>query len=196
MKLAIISTLSLVALSSFGQGTFVFDQQDSTSEGSPPYGSFSSMQSAIPPWGQSFTPALASTDFIRLLFTDNNTADGLGASVYLTLHSGAIEGPTIGTSESVTMANGFTGPATFLFPASVPLTPGTMYYFQPILQDGGLWNIVGGSFPYAGGNSYESGVVHPGNLWFREGVVVPEPSSAALLILGGCTFLWFKGKKS
>jgi len=186
---AIVVCISLITLCALGQGTFVFDQQDSTSEGSPPYGSFSSMQSFTPPWGQSFTPALASTDFIRLLFTDNNTADGLGATVYLTLHSDAINGPTIGTTESLTMANGFTGPATFLFPASVPLTPGTKYYFQPILQNGGPWNIVDGSFLYAGGNDYDAGQGRAGNLWFREGIVVPEPSSAALLALGGLLFL-------
>ena len=190
MKIAITISISLAALCALGQGTFVVDQQ------APAVGDGPSMQSLTAPWGQSFTPAFSSTDFIRLVFLDGNPNDGLGATVHLTLHSDSINGPTIGTTESETMANRFAGPADFLFPSSVPLTPGVTYYFQPTLQDGGTWSIEDGPYSYSGGDAYNAGVAEQGiNLWFREGIIVPEPSSAALLALGGLLFL-HRHKKS
>ena len=187
-----IPILLLSTCACLGQGTFVYDQQDSTTEGSLPYGSGGLIQGYTPPWGQSFTPALGGVDFIRLELMDNTPGDTLGVTMHINLMSGSISGPVIGATAPFSMANGFSGAATFYFPSTVSLTPGTMYFFTPIIDSGGPWNIDAESYYYAGGSEYNNGVIHAGNLWFREGLVVPEPSSIALLLLGVGGFLFAK----
>ena len=187
--------LLLTVLCARGQGTFFYDQQSSLNETPPPYGSGGAMQAAIPPWGQSFTPTLSSIGFIRLMFDDGNVDDGLGATIYLNLRSGSTSGSIIGTTSSATMQNAFAGATTFAFPGAIPLAAGTTYYFEPVLQSGGTWNIQDGPYNYPGGSVFSGGSpVTASDLWFREGIIVPEPSSPALLIIGGCTFLWFRRK--
>ena len=177
------SLLALTASTTLAQRAFIIDQQSSTDE-TPFPGLGGPIQSAIPPWGQSFTPGLPSIGFIRLLLDDGNVPDGLGATVYVNLRSGSISGPIIGTTAPVTMQNNFAGTATFPFQSAVPLVPGTTYYFEPVQQSGGTWNIVGGEYPYAGGSEWSGGFPLAGvNLWFREGIIVPEPSGIALALL-------------
>ena len=139
--------------------------------------------------GQSFTPSLSSVGFIRLMFSG-----GGGATVYVDLRSDSIYGPVLGTSSPVTM--GLSGPQTFYFPTPVSVIPGTTYYFEAVEQSGTLWNIVVGQYNYAGGNAYANGSLQgPLDYWFREGIIVPEPSSFALLVIGGCALLWCKNRK-
>ncbi len=186
-----IPILLLSACGCVGQGTFVFDQQSSTLEGHPPYASGANIQNLIAPWGQSFTPGLSSIDFIRLTFDDGDINDGLGATLLINLHSDSMSGPVIGATDSVTMANGFTGPTTFFFPSTVALTPGVLYYFEPVLQSGGSWYVDVGAHTYAGGMAYNGGIGSAGtDLWFREGIVVPEPSSVGLMLCGIAGFLF------
>ncbi|HWW03043.1 MAG TPA: PEP-CTERM sorting domain-containing protein [Candidatus Acidoferrum sp.] len=191
-----VPILALATICSYGQGTFIYDQQDSTSEGSPPYGSGPSIQSLLPSTGQSFTPSLSGIDFIRLIFDDGDPTDGLGASISLNLRSTSIAGPILGTTATVNMPNGFSGTANFFFQNTIPLSSGTTYYFDLNFQTGGPWNVDAGSYTYAGGTAYRNGQVSPGgNYWFREGLVVPEPSSAALLLLGGAAFISLRRPK-
>jgi len=183
----------------FAQGTMYFyDQQSSTNESPAPYGSGSTIQQFTPPYGQSFTPTLMSIDFIRLNLNDANALDGAGATIYINLHADSLSGAIIGTTAAVTMANSFTGPATFLFPNSVPLVAGTIYYFEPIVQSGGPWNTAGGELNYPGGSFFFNGQPQlASDLWFREGLIVPEPSMAGLLLLaGGTLFCFRRGKQS
>jgi hypothetical protein len=173
------------------QGNLQYDQQSSTNEGLPAYGEGGTMQAFTAPWGQSFTPAFPGVDFIRLMFSDGNVNDGLGATIHVELLSGSISGPIIETTPQLTMPNLFRGTASFFFPSTVPLTPGTKYYFRPILDSGGTWNIESGSFSYTGGNAYNNGSISGGGqLWFREGIIVPEPTSTALLLIGTAIFLY------
>lgn len=170
------------------QGTFIFDQQDSTNETGSPYGTGSTIQSVLPHTGQSFIPTLPGIDFIRLKFTDANPGDNLGATIFLNLRSTSITGPILGTTADVTMPNGFSGTTNFLFPTTIPLMPGTTYYFDLNLVSGGPWDIDIYSYYYPNGESFVGGQPHPGgNYWFREGIIaaVPEPSSVALLLLAG-----------
>lgn len=188
----VLGLILLIPICVFGQGTFIYDQQDSTTEGSLPYGSGGLIQGYTPPWGQSFTPGLNGVDFIRLELMDNTLGDTLGVTMHINLMSGSISGRVIGATAPLSMANGFSGPATFYFPSTISLTPGTMYFFTPIVDSGGPWNIDAESYFYAGGSEYNNGATHAGNLWFREGLVVPEPTSLALLLVGVCGVLLAK----
>jgi hypothetical protein len=74
----------------------------------------------------------------------------------------------------------------FFFSTPVSLTPGNQYYFQPSVTTGDAsWTIRAyNAYGYTGGTAYANGVALPGSdLWFREGVVVPEPTTAALFTL-------------
>ena len=199
MKLIPITTAALLLISAAyvqAQGTLVFDQQLTTYEFSPPYAYGSPIQNLVNPWGQSFTPTLSSIDFIRLTLDDGNPNDGRGATAYVTLRSGAIDGPVIGTTPSITMANGFSGVVMFTFPSSVPLVPGTMYYFNPVVQDYSNWYILAGGYNYQYGYGYNGGQITGGDVWFREGIiVVPEPSATPLVLLGAATLCYARSKR-
>ena len=51
-------------------------------------------------------------------------------------------------------------------------------------------NLANGSYNYPGGYAYENGVPFGGDFWFREGLAVPEPSSAALLLLAAAAIMY------
>jgi hypothetical protein len=187
------ASLALAVTCAFGQGTLVYDQQSSSDETLPASGANSLWDFAN---GQSFTPALPFVDFVNLMFQDANSNDGLGVGVYVTLRSGSITGPIIGSSPAVSLPNAFAGPATFLFPAEVPVTPGVIYYFNVVPQSGGPFSTFGSAFyNYPGGTAFVG--THPdptADLWFREGITVPEPSSTALLLLAGAAFACLRRK--
>jgi hypothetical protein len=174
------------------QGTFIYDQQSSTNEGAPPYGG-DPVQSIATPWGQSFTPMRSGIDFIRLELADSNPLDGSGATMYLNLHSDSITGAIIGTTQPVTMPNGFAGHPNLFFPATVPLTPGVQYYFEAIVDlSSGPFSTTVSSFYYPGGSYIAGGSpALQSDLWFREGIV-PEPSSLSLALIGGATLVGAK----
>ncbi len=192
-----MTLLLLAAVCADAQGTFLYDQQTSVNESFPGYGGGTRFSDLAPPTGQSFTPALSGIDFIRISISDNNPTDGLGSTWVLNLRSTSITGPILGTTALVNLPDGFSGYPTFIFPNTISLTPGTQYFFDVNSADGGAWGLIFASFNYSGGNGYTHGVPNlaGGNYWFREGLVVPEPSSVALFVLGGCSLLWFKNRK-
>ena len=70
------------------------------------------------------------------------------------------------------------------------VTPGTTYYLQPVVQSGdNNWAVVVGNFNYPNGTwiAYGQPVLDGSVLWFREGTIVPEPSSALLFALAAAT---------
>jgi hypothetical protein len=72
----------------------------------------------------------------------------------------------------------------------VAVTPGTTYYLQPVVQSGdNNWAVVVGNFNYPNGTwiAYGQPVLDGSVLWFREGTIVPEPSSALLSALAAAT---------
>ncbi len=181
-KYTIVSVMLIFARClSTGQGIFTYDQQSSTDE--TVAGNTVIQQAQVV--GQSFAPSLSSVDFIRLKLSDNNPASGVGVVMYVNLLSNSIAGTIFSQTQPVTLSNGFAGVVNFIFPNSVALTPGTTYFFQPIVQSGDLWNIDIEEYNYPNGTAFYQGQPMPSSdLWFREGVVVPEPSAALLLLLG------------
>ena len=182
MKTKLPISQCVLMLFAFGaRGQFVYDQQSSTLEtlvGGPVIQSFS-------PYGQSFTPTFSSVSFIRLMLYDNNQNNGVGATISLNLRENSISGTLLATTSSVSLANGFAGTVNFLFPSEISLTPGQIYAFELIVQSGSdLWNASAGEYNYTGGTAFANGVPAAGSdLWFREGIVVPEPSSLSLIAL-------------
>jgi hypothetical protein len=81
------------------------------------------------------------------------------------------------------------GVTNFFFSGSAALVPGTSYFFEIVVQSGDLWRVnLGGT--YSSGAAYFQGVPQSfDSLWFREGIVIPEPSSAWLVFLVGG--IWF-----
>jgi hypothetical protein len=189
-SLIVLYTFCSVALSSSGQGVLIYDQQSNTNESHLLPGSGGTIQDATPPWGQSFTPSLSGIGFIRLALSDGNASSSTGAVVYVNLIAGSIGGTVISSTAPVAMPGNFAGFPTFFFPTNIPVTPGTTYYFTPVVQSGGRWDILSDMYNYTGGSGWNAGSpVLASDLWFREGVVTPEPSSAGLLSVGVGLFL-------
>lgn len=180
MKLKIIFLAFLLGTGLAGaQGTFVYDQQDNVAvDGSSSIGQT--------PFGQSFTPTLDSIGFVELQFFNTS-----GSTVAVNVRSGSITGPILGTSLSIFFPNNSPGVSDFLFSNPIALTPGTKYWFEPVVVSGLPPGIDATIVPYAGGNIIISGTDRSGlNLWFGEGIIasVPEPSSVALLLVGGILY--------
>jgi hypothetical protein len=186
--LALIACLAAGARA-LAQGTFVYDQQSSTYEVPLGYASGSEIHSILPSTGQSFTPSLPGINFIRLKFQDSSIIDGVGATIYLNLRSDSITGPILGTTDPVTMPNGFTGTQNFFLPSTITLTPQNTYYFDLVLQSAQAWYVDIESFNYSGGTAFARGAPAGADYWFREGLyIVPEPSLAALGLIGGAAY--------
>jgi hypothetical protein len=198
IRKAFLRILTLfAAFRAYGQGTtFVYDQQSSTDEGYYGYGTGPAYQGLLPVTGQSFTPSLSGIDFIRLELNDSSPTGALGSTWFLNLHSDSIHGPILATTAPVDLPGAFTGTANFFFPNTIPLTPGATYWFDVNSPDGGAWHLVAGILNYPGGYAWAQDTPHDfSDYWFREGLVVPEPSSAALLLLGGAAFISLRRPK-
>jgi len=189
--LYILLTSVALASTGYGQG-FIYDQQsaDETTGG----GAVVAIQSNQP-LGQSFTPTLSSVGFIRLNSGDS-TFNSLGATLYVNLRADSITGTILGSTSPVFMPDGFSGYTNFIFSIPVAVTPGTTYYFQPVVQSGDTWGIVGYGYGYAGGVGFSQGLPLPGSdLWFREGILVPEPSTFCLWLVGGAVFVIHRARR-
>jgi hypothetical protein len=128
----------------------------------------------------------------------DTTFNSLGATVYVNLRADSISGSILGSTDPVFMADGFVGYPNFIFSSPVTVTPGTVYYFQPVVQSGDLWGITAyNAYNYSGGTAYSQGAAVPAfDLWFREGIVVPEPSGAFLVLVGIGLVVWCRRKQA
>ena len=187
--ITIASFFLSTALSGVGQGTFIYDQQSVTNDNKGGEGAPVIQQSQ--PMGQSFTPMLNSVGFIRL-WTGDSAFNGLGAVLYVNLRSDSITGPILGSTQPVFLPDRFATRTNFIFVNPVSVTPGTTYYFQPVVQSGDTWQIVDDlNFNYPGGTAFGGGQpAPPFDLWFREGIIIPEPTGVSLLLLGMGLFAW------
>ena len=181
-------TWACVAFTAYGQGTFIYDQQSSDE---------SNIAGGVPiqtsqPLGQSFTPSLSAINFIRLYLGDLAPGNGLGATLLINLRTNSVIGPILGSTDPVFLADGIAAVTNLFFATPVALLPGTIYYFQPaVLSGDGLGTAAYNAYNYPGGMEFRQGLPIPSNdLWFREGLYVPEPSAAALAVLGVAWFSW------
>jgi hypothetical protein len=178
LKFAALVFVLGTGLAASAQGTFVYDQLSTGAVDAS--ASLNQM-----PIGQSFTPALDSIGFVDLLLVNN---DSLARSVAVNIRSGSLTGAILGTSLPVALPSLSVGTNNFLFSNPIALTPGTQYYFEPVLVGGGINVLAEFTFiQYSGGQATIGGTAKPTeDFWFREGVVtnVPEPSLAALLLIG------------
>jgi hypothetical protein len=175
--------LLLSTLRTFAQGTLEFDQQSTT--GAVFEGGYLIQSSQ--PIGQSFTPSLNSVGFIQLFLEEQVANPDPNAVVAVNLLQNSITGPVVAQTASVTLGTGFEGSVNLFFLTPIAVSPGTTYYFQPVVASGGAFVNVSTFYTYAGGTSFINGVADPSqNFYFREGIVVaPEPSTWVLLLLGG-----------
>jgi hypothetical protein len=195
VKFVTVIIVLLPMYSNYAQGTFLYDQQ-SALEGAPGEGAPTIQGSQ--PIGQSFTPTLSSVGFIRLWLGDATANNSAGASVYVRLLGNSITGNVISSTEPVFMPDGFgrgtNGYVNFIFSVPPTVTPGVTYFFQPVVQSGDLWHIIMDTdYNYSGGTAFGLGQPGPGyDLWFREGVFIPEPSSTLLLLSGAALVLYVR----
>lgn len=142
-----------------GQGTFVYDQQSSTTEGFFPPASGAGIQQYAPV-GQSFTPSLSAVGFIRLELADENPGNGLGGMLFVNLRMSGISGAILSTAAPVFLPDGYNGPANFFFGAPVAVTPGVTYYFDVAALSGDQWalQLTGGEpgLGYTGGTAFSA----------------------------------------
>ena len=191
--LLLLTTFACAIGAAQAQGTLVYDQESSNDEAYPITGLPIQVYGSV---GQSFTPSLPGVEFVRLKLKDIYPGNALGATLVVNLRSTAINGPVIGTTTPVVLSDGFAGSMSFFFASPVTVVPNTTYYFQTSVQSGDDWGITVIGDTYPGGVIYGGLQPFTGNdLWFREGIVVPEPSSVWLFCLGSGVAGWFLRQK-
>ena len=165
----------------------IVDQQNQFYQGALGYGAWD-------PLGQEFTPTLSSLDVVQLRLTPDSTATG-GTSYSVNIRDGQITGAILGSSGPVVVPYG--SPlytlTEFDFSTPISLTPGDRYVIEVTADQYGAgiaWTGTAGS-KYPGGQIITNGVpggvptsLTDGDLWFREGLAAPEPSTLALLATG------------
>jgi hypothetical protein len=173
--------LLLLVCSVQGQGQFLYDQEATTTvEGAAPW------SAANQPMGQSFSPTLSSIGFVELNLFDSDALNHAGATVLVNVRATSLTGTILGFSSSVFIPDGFFGITSFIFSTPISLTPGTTYYLQPVIQSGDHVSSFVTDGSYSGGMEFLQGSSVPTrDLWFREGIVVPEPSSFTLFLIAG-----------
>ena len=124
--------------------------------------------------------------------------------MYVNLVAGSIDGKLLSSTEPVSLLDGFDGTVNFFFSTPVTVTPGVQYFFEPVqaptqftpsfyIIESDMYNYPGGSLYNNGSNSGQLGFQ---DLWFREGIETPEPSSYALVLLGGGALVIFRRMKA
>jgi len=182
-----------VAFLATGQGTFIYDQQSSDETNLQEGGAHIVSDPPV----QSFTPGLSSIGFIRLFINDVTLGNGVGGTVYLNLLQNSVSGPVLASTQPVVLPDSSQGPVNFFFSIPISLNPGQQYYIQPLVQSGDdLQANISFRYNYSGGTAYLRGQPSQQgyDLWFREGIVVPEPASLCLLPLGAAFLLWLRRK--
>jgi hypothetical protein len=139
-----------------------------------------------PPVGQEFVPSFDSLDFVDLILRADS-ANGTG-TFSVSIHAGSTLQPALATSLPTVRNDGLERETHFRFDTPGQLTPGNVYAIGlvTLAADSG-WGIADALGGYSSGRMLWRGepTIQDGDLWFREGFVVPEPSFLALIAIGG-----------
>jgi hypothetical protein len=173
----LISILVVIGCSAaYGQG-FLYDQQSGTLISQIEGGTGASVGV------QSFTPGFSSVGFLQVYVSSST-----GGTLQMVLRTDGPTGAVLGASQSATFQGAYFGVVDFVFTTPVSVIPNGVYYFQPVSLTGSWsWGLLSPFYAtYSGGTAFFNGVASPINdFFFREGIIVPEPSSVALATLGG-----------
>jgi hypothetical protein len=194
MKLKPLVLLFVVILAkplALAQGTFVYDQQ-SADENTYKEGTALIQQNQ--PFGQSFTPSLSAVGFIQLTIFNGFSGNYSQANIVVNLRSDSVSGQVLGTSQIVSIPGGalFFAPVNFIFDSPISVTPGVAYYFQPEVLNNNNLVLNAAAYNYSGGMAFVGGLPYPSDdLWFREGIIVPEPTALGFLFIGSAIGVCF-----
>lgn len=160
--------------------SIIFDQTNTAF----PLGSLFQNISVFSPIGQSFTPTLSSMNLVNLLTEPGGSTTPF--TLELVIRAGSISGAILGVSQlnTIVPSSLFASIVTpFTFATSVTLVPGDLYFMQVVAVSGDAELGSTNTNNYSGGTQILGGITQPNNdLWFREGISVPEPDT--LLLLG------------
>src|SRR6266516_318397 len=92
--------------------------------------------SRIPPdLAQSFTPSLSAVGFVQFR-TLTTLPSGSTVTLVVDLREDSYNGPSISRTVPVDIVS-FADIGTFYFPDNIPVRPGQLYFFRPIVQSAG-----------------------------------------------------------
>ena len=203
-NLLAVTLLMAVSLQVHAQGTII-DQESYSTPISPYTSGVDGLYLTDQPleqFTQSFIPSLSAIDFAALEF-ESGTGN---AKVEVKLYDDSAEpsvATLIGTSTAITMSSpfvnsglGIAGIETFYFSSPISLTAGDTYYLQPVLVSGGAsWTfetIIGDTYPNGELNVNGYPFATQTDMWFQEGITVPEPGTLALIGCAGLFVFMFK----
>ena len=202
-----------VSWASLSQGTIkVYDQM--VTYGVPMPGDVHSDFAPIrtnTPFAQSFVPILTEVGFVELTLRYMLYLEPpLSETLYLNLREGSVTGPILGSTPRLTFTYESRDQTfeevfvqDFIFPAAVGVEPGRNYFVEVVHVSGSddLMRVAILSPVYAGQPTYylPGELVMTGkpfrlwDMWFREGILIPEPGSGALMVLGSALLMWHFG---
>jgi hypothetical protein len=125
---------------------------------------------------QSFTPASNRVGFVALYVGDPNPRNGLGSKVVVNLRRGTLDGQVLGTSQTLTLLDGYGGKSYFTFATNIVVDPGGLYFLEPLWLGGDSMQIRE-SLGYEGGFELRDGNNFQRDLLFAEGIVQSQFTS-------------------
>jgi hypothetical protein len=141
---------------------------------------------------QEFTPTMNQLDTVQLWINEGSSVPvplpQTSGSLAVQIRDPAIDSGLMGRSTVMDLPARFQGTALFRFPNPVNLEPGHVYLLQPIVVAGANW-FVNYNCPqepsYPGGRLFFNGTwMDDLDIFFAEGVGIPEPSPSVLLAVG------------
>ena len=152
--------------------------------------------SGFAPTGQSFTPTIGTMNAAEFRIMDG-ISNSLGAQLEVRIRQGSITGTILGTSDVVTLPSDFNTsfggePVIFPFSTDVTLAPGSLHVLEINTVSGDNLLVLVNQGLKSRGDAYTDGTLissgspdgYGSDCWFRQGVLVPEPSTLTSVTSG------------